>query len=91
MPWGRHVDHLYTLRSNRRDILRESLQNKGIQTGIHYAVPAHLQPAYANLGYGRGSLPQSEKAAGEVVSLPLYPEMTADQLQVVAQAVLSAL
>ena len=45
----------YTLRSNRRDILRESLQNKSIQTGIHYAVPAHLQPAYANLGYGRGS------------------------------------
>jgi len=55
MPWGRHVYHLYTLRSDRRDILRESLQNKGIQTGIHYAVPAHLQPAYANLGYGRES------------------------------------
>ena len=91
MPWGRHVYHLYTLRSDRRDILRESLQNKGIQTGIHYAVPAHLQPAYANLGYGRGSLPQSEKAADEVVSLPLYPEMTSDQLQMVAQAVLSAL
>jgi dTDP-4-amino-4,6-dideoxygalactose transaminase len=89
MAWARHVYHLYTLRSKRRDLLQESLQKKGIQTGIHYAVPAHLQPAYANLGYGRGSLPQSEKAADEVLSLPLYPEMTDDQIQMVAKAVVT--
>lgn len=89
MAWARHVFHLYTLRSKRRDLLQDSLQKEGIQTGIHYAVPAHLQPAYANLGYGRGSLPQSEKAADEVLSLPLYPEMTDDQIQIVAKAVVN--
>jgi dTDP-4-amino-4,6-dideoxygalactose transaminase len=89
MPWGQHVYHLYTLRTTDRDDLQESLQKKGIQTGIHYGVPAHLQPAYANLGYARNSFPQSEKAADEVISLPLYPEMTDDQIQTVVQAVLS--
>jgi dTDP-4-amino-4,6-dideoxygalactose transaminase len=86
MPWARHVYHLYTLRTNHRDTLQRALQQKGIPTGIHYPVPVHLQPAYANLGYGRLSLPQSEKAANEVLSLPLYPEMTDDQIQTVSQA-----
>jgi dTDP-4-amino-4,6-dideoxygalactose transaminase len=89
MPWARHVYHLYTLRTDRRDNLQEALHNQGIQTGIHYAVPAHLQPAYANLGYARHSLPHSEKAAEEVLSLPLYPEMTEAQIETVAQAVLN--
>ncbi len=89
MPWARHVYHLYTLRTNDRDKFQESLQKKGIQTGIHYRVPVHLQPAYENLGCGRHALPQSEKAAEEVLSLPLYPEMTDDQIKTVAQAVLS--
>ena len=81
MPWARHVYHLYTVRTNDRDNLQQSLQKEGIQTGIHYATPVHLQPAYANLGYGRHSLPQSEKAAEQVLSLPLYPEMTDDQIE----------
>jgi dTDP-4-amino-4,6-dideoxygalactose transaminase len=89
MPWARHVYHLYTLRTVRRGPLQESLQTKGIQTGIHYAVPAHLQPAYANLGYGRGTFPQSERASDEVLSLPLFPEMTYDQIEAVARAVMS--
>jgi dTDP-4-amino-4,6-dideoxygalactose transaminase len=89
MPWARHVYHLYTLRTERRDSLQEALHNQGIQTGIHYAAPAHLQPAYANLGYARHSLPQSEKAAEEVLSLPLYPEMRGDQIETVARAVLA--
>src|SRR6202011_2164927 len=79
MPWAQHVYHLYTLRTKERDALQESLQAKGIQTGIHYGLPVHLQPAYANLGYAPHSFPQSEKAADEVLSLPLYPEMTDDQ------------
>ena len=91
MPWARHVYHLYTLRSEHRDFLNVSLQEKGIQTGIHYAAPAHLQPAYANLGYGRLSLPQSEKAADEVLSLPLYPEMTDASIEAVARAVMREL
>jgi len=89
MTWARHVYHLYTLRSKRRDLLQDSLRKKDIQTGIHYAMPAHLQPAYANLGYGRGSLPQSEKAADEVLSLPLYPEISDDQIEMVAKAVVN--
>jgi dTDP-4-amino-4,6-dideoxygalactose transaminase len=91
MPWARHVYHLYTLRSGHRDFLHVSLPEKGIQTGIHYAAPVHLQPAYANLGYGRLSLPQSEKAAAEVLSLPLYPEMTDAQIEAVARAVMGEL
>jgi len=89
MPWARHVYHQYTIRTNRRDRLQQALQAKGIQTGIHYPVPAHLQPAYADLGYRRNSLPESEKAAEQVLSLPLFPEMTKDQIEMVAQAVLS--
>ena len=87
MSWARHVYHLYTVRTNDRDTLQQSLHKEGIQTGIHYAAPVHLQPAYANLGYGLGALPQSEKAAQEVLSLPLYPEMTDDQVESVSQAV----
>ncbi len=89
MPWARHAYHLYTLRTARRDALQKALQEKGIQTGVHYAAPVHLQPAYANLGYGRNSLPQSEKAAEEVLSLPLFPEMTGDQIEIVTRALLS--
>lgn len=89
MPWAQHVYHLYTLRTKDRDGLQKSLQNQGIQTGIHYGLPVHLQPAYANLGYARHSFPHSEKAANEVLSLPLYPEMTDDQIHLVARAVLS--
>jgi dTDP-4-amino-4,6-dideoxygalactose transaminase len=89
IPWAQHVYHLYTLRTKERDSLQESLQKKGIQTGIHYGLPVHLQPAYAHLGYARHSFPQSEKAAHEVISLPLYPEMTDDQIQMVVRAVLS--
>jgi dTDP-4-amino-4,6-dideoxygalactose transaminase len=87
MPWARHVYHAYTLRSKDRDALQAALQKLDIQTGIHYPVPVHLQPAYADLGYARNALPESEKAAHEVLSLPLYPEMTDDQIQTVWRAV----
>jgi dTDP-4-amino-4,6-dideoxygalactose transaminase len=87
MPWARHVYHVYTVRSDDRDSLQQALQAAGIQSSIHYPVPAHLQPAYADLGYARGSLPQSEKAAAEVLSLPLYPEMTDAQLEAVSRVV----
>jgi dTDP-4-amino-4,6-dideoxygalactose transaminase len=86
MPWARHVYHVYTLRADERDALQAALHAEGIETGIHYPVPVHLQPAYADLGYGRGSFPQSEQASAEVISLPLYPEMTDDQIQTVSQA-----
>ena len=91
MPWGRHVYHVYTLRSDDRDGLQAALQAEGIQTGIHYPVPVHLQPAYADLGYKPGAFPQSEAAAKQVLSLPLYPELpfhsVAQVVEVVKKAV----
>lgn len=87
LPWGRHVYHLYTVRSANRDALQQALMAEGIQTGVHYALPAHLQPAYSDLGYGKGSFPESEKAAAEVLSLPVYPELSDMQIETVARAV----
>ncbi len=86
MPSAEHVYHLYTLRARDRDGLQKGLQAEGVQTAVHYAEPVHLQPAYADLGYGPGSLPESEAAAREVLSLPMYPELTDDQVQMVATA-----
>lgn len=87
MPWARHVYHVYTLRTEDRDGLQASLAQQGIQTGIHYPVPVHLQPAYADLGYGIGAFPHSEAAARQVLSLPLYPELSPQAVVEVAAAV----
>jgi dTDP-4-amino-4,6-dideoxygalactose transaminase len=86
MPWARHVYHVFTLRTKERDALQAALQTEGIQTAVHYALPVHLQPAYAGLGYSQGAFLESEKAAKEVLSLPIYPEITDTQMQKVAQA-----
>jgi len=88
MPWAHHVYHLYTLRSSDRDALQTALQTEGIQTAVHYATPAHLQPAYADLGYGKGTFPHSEAASSEVLSLPIYPELPAASIRSVANAVM---
>ena len=88
-PGCRHVYHVYTLRTPGRDMLAERLRAEGIQTGIHYPVPVHLQPAHADLGYRAGDFPNAERAAGEVLSLPLYPELTDDQVRTIARAVLA--
>lgn len=87
MPWARHVYHVYTLRTEDRDSLRSALSAEGIQTAIHYAEPAHLQPAYSDLGYGKGAFPQAETAAKQVLSLPMYPELSAEAIAEVARAV----
>jgi dTDP-4-amino-4,6-dideoxygalactose transaminase len=90
MPWGRHVYHVYTLRTDDRNGLQASLQAEGIQTGIHYPVPVHLQPAYADLGYGRGAFPHAEAAAEQVLSLPVYPELSSQAVAEVAGALKKA-
>jgi dTDP-4-amino-4,6-dideoxygalactose transaminase len=90
MSWAHHVYHAYTLRSQDRDGLQAALQSQGIQTGIHYPVPVHLQPAYADLGHGRGAFPHSEAAATQVLSLPLYPELPSPAIAEVASAVKKA-
>jgi dTDP-4-amino-4,6-dideoxygalactose transaminase len=76
MPYARHVYHTYTVRSRNRDGLQKRLADAGIQTAIHYPVPAHLQPAYQHFGNGTGSMPESERACAEVLSLPIYPEIS---------------
>lgn len=91
MPWAHHVYHVYTIRADDRDAAQAALTAEGIQTGIHYPVPVHLQPAYADLGYGVGAFPQSEKAAREVLSLPLYPELSSESVEYVARAVKKAI
>lgn len=88
MPWAHHVYHVYTVRTGEREMVQGALERDGIQTGIHYPVPVHLQPAFADLGYKRGDFPHSEKAADEVLSLPLFPEMTDDQVHSVSQALM---
>jgi dTDP-4-amino-4,6-dideoxygalactose transaminase len=91
-PWrapdSRHVCHLYVLRAPQRDAWQEVLAAQGIQTGIHYPTPVHLLPAFAGLGYRAGQFPHSEQAAREVLSLPMFAELTATQSEQVAQAVI---
>jgi dTDP-4-amino-4,6-dideoxygalactose transaminase len=86
-----HVEpvwHLYVVRARDRDTLRAALAERGVQTGIHYPVPVHLQPAYADLGLGVGSFPVSEEHAAAVLSLPMYPELEPNLVEHVARALL---
>jgi dTDP-4-amino-4,6-dideoxygalactose transaminase len=83
----RHVYHIYAVRSADRDGLQQLLQAKGVQTGLHYPIPVHLQEAHADLGYKLGDFPESEAAANEVLSLPIFPEMTSSQVEEVVAAV----
>ncbi len=82
-----HVYHLYTIRAARRDELKEHLAAQGIGSGIYYPLPLHLQPCFAHLGYSEGQLPEAEAACREVISLPCFPELTAEELERVARAV----
>jgi dTDP-4-amino-4,6-dideoxygalactose transaminase len=82
----RHVYNQFTIRCKERDRLREHLLQNGISTEIYYPHPLHLQPAFSYLGYQKGSLPCSESAAQEVLSLPIYPELTEDQQRNIAGA-----
>lgn len=86
MPYGRHVYHLYPIRTAHRAALQEHLAARGIGTLIHYPVPIHLQESYADLGKPRGSFPESEAHADEELSLPMYPELTDDEVGTVCTA-----
>ena len=88
MPYARHVYHIYAIRTQQRQAWQEALQREGIHTGIHYPIPVHLLPAYADLGYHAGDFPHSERAANEVLSLPMFPELTSAQSEQVARSVL---
>lgn len=85
--YARHVYHLYVIRSGRRNDLQRHLAQEGIGSLIHYPVPVHLQEAYRDLGLQRGDLPETERAAEEILSLPLYPELPDEAIAQVAEAV----
>ncbi len=86
-PANEHIFHQYTLQVERRDELQAHLKSQGIGSAIYYPVPLHLQPCFSHLGYRPGRLPESERAAGEVLSLPVYPELTRGQLDCVIETI----
>jgi len=85
-PYARHVYHVYGVRLPDRDAVQQALQARGIQTGIHYPIPVHLQPAYRDHGFGPGDLPVTEQAATELLSLPMFPELESRQVEAVCDA-----
>ena len=87
MPYAHHVYHVYAIRRRRRDDWQEALRASGVQTGVHYPIPVHLLPAYANLGHVPGDFPHAERAAREVLSLPMYPELSEEFRTRVVEAV----
>jgi dTDP-4-amino-4,6-dideoxygalactose transaminase len=90
-PGSRHVYHLFVIRVPERDLVRSRLSQSGVQTGVHYPIPVHLQPAYRDLGYVQGDFPVCEAAAAEVLSLPMFPELTESQIEQVVDAVCAGL
>ena len=89
-PGADHAYHLYVVQADDRDRVLERLHAENIGAGIHYPIPIHLQAAYADRGIGPGSFPVTEAAAPRLLSLPMYPELTDEQVRRVAAALLSA-
>jgi dTDP-4-amino-4,6-dideoxygalactose transaminase len=79
--WAEHVFHQYTIRVPERDRVQKHLESQGIASTVYYPTPIHLQPLYRSLGYQSGQLPETERASREALSLPMYPELTANQMQ----------
>jgi dTDP-4-amino-4,6-dideoxygalactose transaminase len=88
--WSRAVYHLYVVQVEDRDAVRQHLSNAGVDSAIHYPIPLHLQNAYSKLGYEPGAFPVTEAAAKRILSLPMYPTLTAHQQEIVVEALLAA-
>ena len=88
-PASTHIFHLFIVESDRRNGLQRYLEDSGIQTGIHYPKPIHLQTAYKDLGYTLGDFPETERLADQMLSLPMFPELTEQQIDLVCDAVAS--
>jgi dTDP-4-amino-4,6-dideoxygalactose transaminase len=87
--WSRAVYHLYVIRTDDREEMMNHLKRAGIGTGIHYPIPLHLQKAYASLNYSLGDFPAAERAAAEILSLPMFPQLSALQQVLVAEEILT--
>ncbi len=87
MDYAKHVYHIYAIRVNKRDALADFMAKKGITCLIHYPLPVHLQEAYRHAGLIRGAFPVAERCADELLSLPMYPELTADHIENVAKEI----
>jgi dTDP-4-amino-4,6-dideoxygalactose transaminase len=85
--WAKGVYHLYIIRTSKRDDLQKYLSDHGIGTGLHYPVPLHLQNAYLKSGQANGSYPATEKAAGEILSLPMFPGLSKEQIEFTASTI----
>jgi len=83
--YAKHVYHLFVIRTQKRDTLKKYLEERGMQTAIHYPIPIHLVPSMKFLGYKRGDFPRAEKASHDVLSLPIYPELTDGEVKRVAE------
>jgi len=86
-PQAHHVFHQYVIRARRRDDLRQFLADRKIGSEVYYPIPLHLQPVFAYLGHGEGDLPEAERAAREVLALPMFPELTEDEQQWVVESI----
>jgi dTDP-4-amino-4,6-dideoxygalactose transaminase len=91
MPYARHVYHLYVVRTERRDELMKKLNEHGIGAAVHYPQPLHLLPLYHRFGYAPGDFPIAEECARTVLSLPIYPELKAPEVERVAGVIKSSL
>lgn len=87
MSYARHVYHLYVIRAAQRDALQKAMGEKKIYTGIHYPIPVHMQKAHADLGYKQGDFPLTEKAADEILSLPMFAELLDEEIVQVVDAI----
>ncbi|MFC1830689.1 DegT/DnrJ/EryC1/StrS family aminotransferase [Thermodesulfobacteriota bacterium] len=85
--YAESVYHLFVIRTDKRDELNNYLSERGVIAGIHYPIPIHLQPAYQNLGYTKGDFPITEQYADEILSLPMFPELTPDQIDYVCRTI----
>jgi dTDP-4-amino-4,6-dideoxygalactose transaminase len=88
--WANPVYHLYVIHVEERDRVRQLLAERGIASGLHYPIPLHLQPAYRGLGHGPGAFPVAEAKAARLISLPMFPELTDEEIEFVAKSLLES-
>jgi len=85
--YAKHIYHIYALRTGSRDNLKAFLEKSGVSVGIHYPIPVHLQKSYSDLGYKKGDFPVTEECSGQLLSLPMFPELKKEEIEFVAECI----